>query len=175
MILCGEKLSMKNDKKNKNSREMTIAKKDIFYNKETKELYMQHLEFIQNVINRQNVNSFQIKTFAITIFSAITALYISSQIISLYFISFIVTVMFWWLDAIYLLQERQYRNLFDDVVKNKIEIYSMDISKYKNNICDYIKAMFSKTIVPLYIVLIVLQLTIIIVKYNNLLKFSYFK
>ena len=166
---------MNNDKKNINDRKLKITKNDILYNKEDKELYMQHLEFIQNVINRQNVNSFQIKTFAITIFSAITALYISSQITSLYFISFVATVMFWWLDAIYLLQERQYRNLFDDVVKNKIEIYSMNISKYKNNICDYIKAMFSKAIAPLYVVLIVLQLTIIIVKYNNLLKFSYFK
>lgn len=166
---------MKKDKKSKNGKEMTIMNKGILYNKETKELYMQHLEFIQNVINRHNINSFQIKTFSITIFSAITALYISSQIACLYLISFAATVMFWYLDATYLLQERRFRNLYNDAVKNKVKIYSMDISKYKNNKCDYFKVMFSKTIAPLYIVLIVLQLTIILIKYNNLLKLSCFK
>ncbi len=139
-------------------------KNEVKMNKELNEQYMQYLSFIQRIIERHNSNSFQIKTFAITIFSAITALYISSQIACLYLISFAATMMFWYLDATYLLQERRFRNLYNDAVKNKVKIYSMDISKYKNNKCDYFKAMFSKAIAPLYIVLIVLQVAIIIVK-----------
>lgn len=137
--------------------------------KELKDEYMQYLSFIQNVINRHNSNSFQIKTLAITIFSAITALYISSRTINVYIISLITTMIFWVLDAIYLLQERQYRRLYDDAVKCKVNIYSMNINKYENNICDYIKTMFSKTLVSLYIVLIVIQIIIIIIRYKNLL------
>ena len=135
-------------------------KNDIKIKKEFKEQYMQHLNFIQNTIERHNANSFQIKMFAITIFSAITTLYISFQQVHIYFVSFVVTIIFWFLDATYLLQERRFRNLYDDAVKYKVSIYSMNINKYKNNIFDYIKVMFSKTLKPLYIALLLLQLII---------------
>ena len=40
---------------------------------------IKHLEFIQNIINRMNANSFQIKNWTITILTALLALFGSSN------------------------------------------------------------------------------------------------
>lgn len=41
---------------------------------------IKHLEFIQNSITRMNQNSFQIKTFTITIVAALLAVYASTKV-----------------------------------------------------------------------------------------------
>lgn len=140
------------------------------YNSDHKEQHMQYLEFIQNIINRHNANSFQIKTFAITIFSAITALYISNQVTCIYLISIIVIVILWFLDATYLSQEWQFRELYDEAINNKIKVYTMSINKYKITICDFFVIMFSKTIAPLYISLLIMQILVIIYMRCNVFR-----
>ena len=40
---------------------------------------LKHLEFIQNVITRMNTNSFQIKTWAVTLVSALLAIFASTN------------------------------------------------------------------------------------------------
>lgn len=89
-----------------------------------------HLQMIQGVINRMASNSFALKGWAVTLVAGIFAL-ASKNTDKIYFlVSYIPCVMFWGLDSYYLLQERLYRTLYDEVRKNgqgSID-FSMDTS-----------------------------------------------
>ena len=122
---------------------------------------MKHLEFVQNVITRMNTNSFQLKGWAITIVSALLALFASSDNEVLYiFVAIVPTLIFWFLDAYYLQQERKFIGLYNDITDGKEKSFNMNIDKYvydKNNkdtkrYC-YWDAFFSVTIWPLYLVI----------------------
>ena len=76
---------------------------------------LKHLEFIQNIITRMNSNSFQIKGWTVTIVSALLAIYVSSKNNYLIIVGFFPIMMFWFLDAYYLSQERKFRGLYNDV------------------------------------------------------------
>ena len=119
---------------------------------------IQHLELIQNIINRMNTNSFQIKEWMITIVSALLALYASGDNVTYIFVAIIPTLLFWYLDAYYLQQERKFRKLYDDVLPDdsEISLFSMPIQNYTN--CKYClwSTFFSKTIGWLYGTIVIL-------------------
>ena len=74
-----------------------------------------HLEMIQGVINRMSGNSFMLKGWAVTLVAGIFAL-AGKDTDKLYFlVSYIPVIVFWGLDAYYLLQERLYRALYEKV------------------------------------------------------------
>ena len=109
---------------------------------------IKHLEFVQNVITRMNANSFQLKGWMITIVSALLALYASSEKVLYVFIAIAPVLIFWFLDASYLKQEKQYQLLYKDIVANENVVrFDLNASKYK--IC-YCKVFWSKTIAGLY-------------------------
>ena len=116
---------------------------------------IQHLEFIQNIINRMNSNSFQIKEWMITIVSALLALYASSDNVTYVFVAIVPTLLFWYLDAYYLQLERKYRGLYDDVKdpEKRISFFSMDITNYKDGRFKFCECLFSKTTAPLYLLI----------------------
>lgn len=133
---------------------------------------MQHLEFIQNNITRMNNCSFQMKGWTITIVSALLAVYASSfetidgvkkgNAIFL-LIGIFPTFVLWILDAYYLQQERKFRGVYDDVAKtskeetrNRIKPYEMPLNYYKGGDYCLLRIVFSKTIWPLYLAIIVL-------------------
>ena len=76
---------------------------------------IKHLEFIQNVITRMNTNSFQIKGWSIVIASALLAIYASTKDNYFFLVAVFPTLIFWFLDAYYLNQERKFRGLYNDV------------------------------------------------------------
>lgn len=119
---------------------------------------IQHLEFIQNIINRMNSNSFQIKEWMITIVSALLALYASSDNVTYIFVAIVPTLLFWYLDAYYLQQERKFRELYKDVLPDEstIPIFAMPINNYTDCRCCIWSTIFSKTIGWLYGVIVVL-------------------
>ncbi len=119
---------------------------------------IQHLEFIQNIINRMNTNSFQIKEWMITIVSALLALYASSNNVTYIFVAIIPTLLFWYLDAYYLQQERKFRELYDDVLPDDsgISLFSMPIHNYTDCKCSLWSTFFSKTIGWLYGTIVIL-------------------
>lgn len=130
---------------------------------------MKHLEFVQNVITRMNTNSFQLKGWAITIVSALLALYASSDNNVLYvFVAIIPTLIFWFLDSYYLRQERRFVGLYNDIVNGNIkteQMFSMDIEKYKYDKSDknskkysYCSAFWSPTIAGLYCTMAIILL-----------------
>lgn len=116
---------------------------------------IQYLEFIQNIINRMNSNSFQIKEWMITIVSALLALYASSSNIIYVFVAIAPTLVFWFLDSYYLQQERKFRGLYDDVInlEKSIPSFSMDISKYVDGRYKFCESLFSKTTASLYLII----------------------
>lgn len=131
---------------------------------------IQHLEFIQNIINRMNSNSFQIKEWMITIVSALLALYASSGNETYIFVAIVPTFLFWYLDAYYLQQERKFRKLYDDVLPDdsNISLFSMPIQNYTDCKCCLWSTFFSKTTGWLYgTVVIILIIGGLILKYKD--------
>ena len=140
-----------------------------------KEEKMQHLEFIQNIITRMNTNSFQLKGITITIVCALLAVYASSGNNVLFiFLGIPPTFLFWLLDSYYLQQERKFRGVYNDVagLKNVIEVkpYEMPINKYTKQVdkqYSYCNVFFSKTILWLYSIIILLLLIMgLLLMYN---------
>lgn len=117
---------------------------------------LKHLEFIQGVITRMNSNSFSIKTWMVTILAAFIALFANKPNEWYLLAAIVPMVIFWLLDANYLKMERQYRKLYADAVADKVGPFDMDASKY--DMC-YCGVLFSKTIVCVYLPIIVLLLT----------------
>ena len=121
---------------------------------------LKHLEFIQNVITRMNINSFQIKGWAITIVAATLALYASTKDEYFVLVGVIPSFIFWFLDANYLTQERRFRLLYTDVAgitnyQSDLKPFTMDIDieayKTQETFCE---AFRSDTIKYLYLVII---------------------
>ncbi len=124
------------------------------------ELFTKYLEMIQNVIERLARNSFQIKAWTATIFTA-TIVFTYSIINTLIFIVLIAVIsLFWALDSYYLKQERLFRKLyeqkvnqFNDVLeKDKIEMFDMNVSIFQMN--SVFKTMFSISELLYYIAII---------------------
>ena len=123
---------------------------------------IKHLEFIQSTITRMNQNSFQIKGWMITLVSALLALYASSEKVVYILIAIVPAIVLWFLDAYYLQQERRFRGVYNDVARlspdnNRINVreFEMPIQKYQCGKYGYFSVLFSKTIFPLYGVVIV--------------------
>ena len=118
---------------------------------------IKHLEFIQGTITRMNQNSFQIKGWMITIVSALLALYANSENVVYVLVAIVPAIIFWFLDAYYLQQERKFRGVYNDVAgltseDSRVEIrdFEMPIQKYQCGKYCYFNVLFSKTIFPLY-------------------------
>lgn len=104
-----------------------------------------HLEFLQNNIARMNQCSFQMKGWAITIASALIAVFVST--ISderpgskIYLMAAIAaTVLFWCLDSLYLSKERRFIGMYNDLIgvgngadqpAIQIKEYEIPVKKY---------------------------------------------
>lgn len=123
---------------------------------------IKHLEFIQSTITRMNQNSFQIKGWMITLVSALLALYASSEKVVYILIAIVPTIMFCFLDAYYLQQERRFRGVYNDVAglspddsRINVREFEMPIQKYQCGKYCYFNVLFSRTIFPLYGIVIV--------------------
>ncbi len=110
-----------------------------------------HLEFIQAIINRMNSNSFQLKGWAITIVSALLAIYASSSNVNFIFIAIFPTILFWFIDAYYLQQERKFSGLYNDVVAGvSPNDFTMPMQNYTDGDYCFCKVFWLKTIAWLY-------------------------
>lgn len=105
-----------------------------------------HLEFLQSNISRMNQCSFQMKGWAITLASALIAVFVSTisennfgNKIYIY-ASIASTFLFWCLDSLYLSKERKLIGIYNDLIgtsngKNQnpiaIKDYEIPLNKYK--------------------------------------------
>lgn len=128
---------------------------------------IKHLELIQGVINRMASNSFLLKGWAVTLVAGVFAL-VSQDTDKIFFlVAYIPIIVFWWLDAYYLLQERLYRSLYEKV--RNTEENDIDFSlQVTSNECDanenfFRSSLFSKIEIGFYAPLAVVCTGIIII------------
>ena len=130
-----------------------------------------HLEFLQSNISRMNQCSFQMKGWAITLASALVAVFaatLSSENLCgnrIYIYAAIIsTFLFWFLDSMYLSKERKFIGMYNDVIgiSNGAEQqrrilcdYEMPVEKYKGWKYSVLYAMLSPTEIILYVAVIV--------------------
>ncbi len=116
---------------------------------------IKHLEFIQNIITRMNTNSFQIKEWTVALVSAILALYVSTQNNCFILLGILPSLLFWFLDAYYLTQERKFRGLYNNVAgieenPKEIKLFEMRPDLYVGGKYAYCNVFCSKTIGTFY-------------------------
>ena len=128
---------------------------------------IRHLEMIQGIINRMAGNSFALKGWAVTLVAGIFVL-AGKDTDKLYFlVAYIPVVVFWWLDAYYLLQERLYRSLYEKVrnidekdIDFSLKATATEFDSNKNCFCS---CLFSKTILGFYAPLAIVCTGIILI------------
>jgi hypothetical protein len=123
---------------------------------------LKHLDFLQLVITRMNVNSFLLKGWAVTLVAALFAFAAKDTNIKYVIITHISTPLFWFLDGYYLSVERQYRELYN-VVKDKNEDdidFDLNATPYNKGKNMWIPCTFSKTLLIFYGTLIFITLAV---------------
>ena len=119
-----------------------------------REEVIEHLRMIQNIISRMGNNSFLLKGWAATLMVAIYG-FVSGTNIKMIIVTIIPIIGFWILDAYFLVLERKYRVLYDNIRNKEKTDFSMDITDLNVNIKNIKKyslmyALFSKTLLVFY-------------------------
>jgi hypothetical protein len=117
-------------------------------NKESlKEYMLKEIEIIQDIIKRMAFNSFMIKGWAITL--VVVTLLLKGNKYQVW-IAFIPLLVFWFLDAYFLWQERLYRKLYDWVINNRLKteeyLFDMNAYRFKDKVQSKFRIMFSITL-----------------------------
>lgn len=112
-----------------------------------------------------NVNSFLIKGWAVTMVAALFAFAAKDSELKYIFITFLSTPMFWLLDGYYLSQERQYRELYNQVrvqLEDAID-YDMNASSFNVGKNRWMSSVFSSTLIIFYGLIVALTVFIIFI------------
>ena len=123
-----------------------------------------HMDYIQSAISRMASNSFYLKGWNVTIIAAIVALSFKESDWRIYACALVLNVVFWFLDAYYLKQEKLFRELYHKVSKisdDNLVDFSMDTSEFKKVSkipCIMIKNI---SITPLYLSISIVLLVLI--------------
>jgi hypothetical protein len=115
-----------------------------------------HLGFIQSAIARMAGNVFLVKGWTVALVAAMTALTSDSRVGS--YIAIIPAMLFWWLDAYYMRQEKLFRELYKEVSinNNAVTAFSMDTSAVEKSVDCAFRIMFTKTVSIFYILIFAL-------------------
>lgn len=124
---------------------------------------IKHLEFIQLVITRMNVNSFLLRGWSVTLVSALFAFAAKDTNIEYVLITYISTPLFWILDGYYLSQERKYRDLYN-IIRLKEEIdFDMNATITNKTKNSWLNSTFSITQIFFYGTLIAITLVVMFI------------
>jgi hypothetical protein len=134
-----------------------------------KEYMFKEIEIIQDIIKRMAFNSFIIKGWAITLV-VMTLLLKGTE--NQIWLAFIPLIVFWFLDAYFLWQERLYRKLYDWVVNNRLKtdeyLFDMNAYRFKDKVQSKLRIMFTITLGWFYgsiaILIIIYALIVLITK-----------
>ena len=129
------------------------------------------IDLIQNCITRMAQNSFMIRGWAISIVVitwAIIGIVESWGSIALILL-LLPILMFWYLDAFFLMTERRYRDMYKSVLEKRLNknfenLYDLDSKSFRKGNLDLPKCIFSKTLWPFYLSLIVVVVVAIILQ-----------
>lgn len=113
-----------------------------------KEYMLKEIDIIQDIIKRMAFNSFMIKGWAITL--VVVTLLLKGTEKHQVWIAFIPLLVFWFLDAYFLRQERMYRILYDWVINNRLKteeyLFDMKTRRFENEVQSIPRIMFSITL-----------------------------
>lgn len=130
-----------------------------------------HLNMIQNIITRMGNNSFALKGWAVGIMIAVYAFAGKSNVKAV-IVTIMPLIVFWFIDTYYLMLERKYRRLYDEVrnTDEKDIDFSMNLSDIKIDLKDvkryaFFNIFFSKSVLPFYLTCIATTLVIYFVKF----------
>ena len=115
------------------------------------------LDLIQDCISRMAKNSFMLKGWAVTVVVITWAIIGAQNSTSLALLLLLVpTLMFWGLDAFFLLTEKRYRKLYVWVLSERLEkkssahLYDLNPLRFKDEAGSGWKCFLSKTLLPFY-------------------------
>jgi hypothetical protein len=114
---------------------------------------------MQNIINRFTIQSFAIKGFSFSFLGLVYDTYYEVPSLVLGATLIVGVLIFWYLDSFYLKMEKIYREMEKKVKKEGIENINFNYSDdFYNGISkkNIFNVMFSKTILPLYFLQLVL-------------------
>lgn len=122
-----------------------------------------HLQLVEQQIQRMANNSFKIKNWSITIIGGaigywLKEAYAQKTGFELALLIVIITALFWWLDAYYLMLEKGYRDLYAAVDNNKTKNYTLNIAPYISKMDIKYVALTSKILIRIYLLEIVLEI-----------------
>ena len=108
---------------------------------------MKEVVIIQDIIKRMATNSFFIKGWAATL--VVGTLLLKGNWYQVW-IAYIPILVFWYLDAYYLWQERLYRKLYNWVITNRLNtdeyLFDMNAYRFKDEVQSKLRIMVSETI-----------------------------
>jgi len=142
-------------------------------NKENlKEYMLKEIDIIRDIIKRMAFNSFMIKGWAITLV-VVTLLLKGTEKYQVW-LAFIPLLVFWFLDAYFLWQERMYRKLYDWVINNRLKteeyLFDMNAYRFKNEVQSRVRIMCSITLGWFYgsiAILVIIYVLILFTKGGN--------
>lgn len=134
-------------------------------------ILIEEVKLIQDIIKRMASNSFNVKTWAITLIVA-TLLFKGND--KHIFIAFIPLFAFWYLDAYYLRQERLFREIHKWItlyrIDNEDKLFDFNPTKFTDKVQSTKKIMWSISILPFYG-----SIFLMLVTYLTILYFDYFE
>ena len=122
------------------------------------ETKLRHLEAIQAVIARQANNSFALKALTGTITAAVVAYSGATTMPAPWMpvAGVLPALVFWIMDAKYLQQERQFRELYEAVRLDQIEeLFSMNVAEHGGKVDSVVRIAFSWSVIWFYFVNVV--------------------
>lgn len=121
-----------------------------------------HLEMLQNIIARLASNSFSIKGWAVALVAVLGGFAAKDSDPRFVFGLWLPAFCFWGLDTYYLRQERLFRALYNDAVRDdsKVPVYSMNTEPFRSKVPSLIKTAFSQTVVWLHLPILVFVLVL---------------
>jgi len=129
-------------------------------------------KIIQDNIKRMSSNSFLIKGWTITLFSGILLFTDSSRQIMLFMI--IPIILFWYIDAYFLRQERLFREIYNWVIENRLKtdafLFDLNTNRFKDKVASTIRLVFSKSLFLFYITMLFMIIIIWVLSYYKLIS-----
>lgn len=121
---------------------------------ETNESRIRYLEAIQRVIDRLSNTSFILKGWAVSLVAGLMVLAANGTNHGYVLVAYIPIVVFWFLDAYFLMMERQYRKLFEENMDLSLEVKCFSLKREKAAFAMFAEAALSITMLFTYAPLI---------------------
>jgi hypothetical protein len=126
-------------------------------------LDVEHLKVIQAIVNRLAQNSFQTKSWSVTVVTGILAFASRSGQAASCALALFPAFCFWVLDAYYLRQERLFRALYKAAVAGEVSPFSMDIAPYQDQVAPLEMTMIATPVALVHgIIFVVVGIVIVV-------------